>query len=929
VLTQIWKGLVPRNCWDSEKLRIAGAVRALAISFGGAIVPALVIMWINHSVRGGATLLATGAALLFALYLNRRGQTEWAVRTLTGAVLAGSTAMVYFSGSGYRDLTLLGFPAILATAALLLTPRFYRIYAATAVTFAAGLILLQILNLHPYAKQSGTYKHLIMVIVILGLIAFSVSMMSNALRRSLSDYRTLIEQAGEGVIVLDKNRRIAMCNSSAAEVFGVPETELLGRSFRDFLPPEDLSFMDWGDRPRSTHRTTFETTTRRPDGSARHLLMTCTPRLSEEGRWVGIIAVLVDVTKTRESDNQIRLLAQALQSTDSCVRISDTSDRVIYANPAFLQTYGFTESELLGQSIEIARSSRNPPGLDKEILTSALRDGWSGELWSRTRDGREFPTALTCSVVRNDRGEAIATVGVSRDLTQKKAVEGALEESRRRFQAFLEHGDLLTLLLDRRGLIISCNDAVLAILGKRREEVVGTAAVDYLAPDSRERHLRDLAAAFRQERLDRIKEMAVIDTEGRKRWFQWSTMPIRGGEGKVAELACIAFEITEQRLLQEEYLQAQKLDSIGRLAGGIAHDFNNLLTVINGYSAMLLDMLAEDERGRPLAQEIHAAGLHAAGLTGQLLTFSRKQVVAPRPTDLGAVVRDSERMLERVIGEDVRLVTKLDPTAPRVMADPDHMRQVIMNLAVNARDAMPDGGVLEISTQAIGIAPGSLSGEAPGEYVQLTVTDSGIGMDDHTLQHLFEPFFTTKQHGKGTGLGMATVYGIVKQSRGSIDVTSAPGAGTTVTIHLPRTNAAAQPKESQAATNGVEDGGTVLIVEDQDIVRELAATVLGRRGYSTMEAATGPEALQLLQGRKRGDIDLLLTDVILPGMSGRELADRVRSEFPEIKVLFTSGYTGDVLGRRGVLEDGLEFLPKPFTPAALVDKVRAILATGA
>ena len=344
---------------------------------------------------------------------------------------------------------------------------------------------------------------------------------------------------------------------------------------------------------------------------------------------------------------------------------------------------------------------------------------------------------------------------------------------------------------------------------------------------------------------------------------------------------------------------------------------------------MLLDMLAEGDRGRPLAHEIHAAGLHAAGLTGQLLTFSRKQVVAPRPTDLGAVVRDSERMLERVIGEDVRLVTKLDPTAPRVMADPDHMRQVVMNLAINARDAMPDGGVSGISTQAIEIAPGALSGETPGEYVQLTVTDSGIGMDDHTLQHLFEPFFTTKQQGKGTGLGMATVYGIVKQSRGSIDVTSAPGAGTTVKIHLPRTNAAAKPKELQAATNGAEGGGTVLIVEDQEVVRELAATVLGRRGYSTMEAATGPEALQLLQGRKRGDIDLLLTDVILPGMSGRELADRVRIEFPEIKVLFTSGYTGDVLGRRGVLEDGLEFLPKPFTPAALVDKVRAILAARA
>ena len=901
----------------------------MAIGFGVAILPALYFQWLNHSAKGFTTLLLTEAAALFALFLNRRGQTEWAIRALTGAVLACACGMVYFSGSGYRDLTLLGFPAILSTAALLLTRRFYRIYAAAVVTLTAGLILLQIYGLHPYTKQPGTFKHLIMVVVILTLIAFCTSLMANALRRSLSDYRTLIEQAGEGVMVLDTNRRIRMCNSSAAEVFGISEADVVGRQLQDFLPTEDLSFLESEGAPRATHKITFETTTREAGGALRHLLVTCTPRLNEEGRWVGIIVVLRDVTRTHTDEERIRLMAHALRSTDSCVRISDISGRIIYANPAFLQTYGYTEAELLGQSIECVISPRNTPEIQKQILSAAMQDGWSGEVWSRTRDGREFLTTVTRSVVRNDRGEAIATVGVSRDLTQRKAVEGALEESRRRFQAFLEHGDLVTLLLDRRGLIVSCNDAVLALVGKRREEVIGTAAVEHLAPDCRERHMRDLAAAFRQEKLERLTENAVIDTQGRRRWFQWSTTPIRGADGRVSELACIAFEITEQRMLREEYLQSQKLDSIGRLAGGIAHDFNNLLTVINGYSSMLLDRLDESDRSRPLAQEIHNAGVHAAGLTGQLLTFSRKQVIAPRPTDLGAVVRDSERMLKRVIGEDIRLVTTLDAGDPRVMADPDQMRQVIMNLAVNSRDAMPDGGVLAISTQATTIGGGGLPDRAPGEYVLLTVTDSGIGMDDQTLQHLFEPFFTTKQQGKGTGLGMATVYGIVKQSRGWIDVSSARGSGTTVRVYLPRTNAVAKTREIPPAGDDVAGRATVLIVEDQDLVRELAASVLAGRGYFTLEAADGPEALELLAGRKPGEIDLLLTDVILPGMSGRELADRVRSEFPQIKVLFTSGYSGEVLGRRGVLEEDLAFLPKPFTPAALVAKVQAILAAGA
>src|SRR5262249_35578543 len=288
----------------------------------------------------------------------------------------------------------------------------------------------------------------------------------------------------------------------------------------------------------------------------------------------------------------------------------------------------------------------------------------------------------------------------------------------------------------------------------------------------------------------------------------------------------------------------------------------------------------------------HAASSHSAGLTNQLLTSSLRHHLQPRPTDLGAVVRESQLILERVIGEDIRLITTLDPQCPRVMADPDQIRQVIMNLAVNARDAMPDGGKLEISTRTAQVAvnaPNRLQDRPPGEYGLLSVTDGGVGMNEETMQHPFEPFFTTKAQGKGTGLGMATVYGIVKQSRGWIDVDSRPGSGTTVKVYLPRTDAPVSREELPAAEIASARGETVLIVEDQDTVRQLAAKVLRQHGYCTIEAASGFEAVLLLQ-RPGTAIDLLLTDVILPGINGRELANRIRSEIPAVKVLFMSGY---------------------------------------
>jgi CheY-like chemotaxis protein len=369
------------------------------------------------------------------------------------------------------------------------------------------------------------------------------------------------------------------------------------------------------------------------------------------------------------------------------------------------------------------------------------------------------------------------------------------------------------------------------------------------------------------------------------------------------------------------------MEGIGRLAGGIAHDFNNLLTAILGY-AELMESQLEDEGLKSELREIRLAGERAAALTRQLLAFSRRQVLQPRTLDLNTVVSDVEKMLARLIGEDVTLATRLEPDLGCVKADPGQLEQVMMNLAVNARDAMPEGGTLTFETanavldaDFVAVHPGAL----PGAYVVLMVADTGTGMTDEVRSHAFEPFFTTKEKGKGTGLGLATAYGIVKQSGGYITVDSGVGRGTTFRIYLPRVEGTAVVSERTASSSRLAIGTeTILLVEDEAGVRRLSLTVLESQGYVVLEAASGDMALQVARSRT-GPIHLVVTDVVMPGMSGRELWDRLRVLRPDSRVLFMSGYTDDAIARHGVLEPGIAFLQKPFTPFSLAQKVREVL----
>jgi two-component system cell cycle sensor histidine kinase/response regulator CckA len=553
---------------------------------------------------------------------------------------------------------------------------------------------------------------------------------------------------------------------------------------------------------------------------------------------------------------------------------------------------------------------------------------WQGELSVTLRDGTELPILTTSSVVRDAGGAIIGFVGVSTDLTATRRTAAELHRARSLFESAFENAPLGMALVRAAGpgrrSLMRVNRALAEMLDAEPVDLIGRSFTEIVHPDDRARVGPEVDRLF--EDTDGRVETELVLRHGRRTLSaQASISVVRSADGAPQHAIALIEDVTAARALERRLHQAEKLDSIGRLAGGIAHDFNNLLTVILNFADLVLDELPAGDASAGYMGEVKEAAERAAALTRQLLFFGRREVVRARPLDINAVLEDLGRLLHRTIGEDIELRTEPAPGLWRVQADHSQIEQVLLNLAVNARDAMPEGGLLTIETANLELDDGYAHrrvGVEPGPYVRLTVADDGCGMPAHVVERAFEPFFTTKPHGEGTGLGLATVYSVVAQVGGHVDIYSEPGRGTAVRVTLPATFEAVG--DDPGVPVEVERGGdeTVLVVEDERSVRVIAAELLARAGYTPLEAADAEQALRLVREHTP---NLLITDVVMPGMSGGELAAAVRERHPELPVLFMSGYTDDIVMRHGVQERRLAFLEKPFTRKTLLESVRHAL----
>ncbi len=627
----------------------------------------------------------------------------------------------------------------------------------------------------------------------------------------------------------------------------------------------------------------------------------------------------------RSSAAQLKAIFDS--SLDSLV-IIDADGIIIGWNPQAEKVFGWSGAEVTGRVLSDTIVPSRYRDAHHAGLARFLATG-EGPVLSRRfetiavcRNGMEFPVELTVTPVR--MGTTWLFSGVVRDLRERRQADESLRKERDFSDTMIESLPGLFYLFDGDGRFVRWNRNFELASGYSAEEIAGLGPLDFFAGDDRRVVAQRIGEVFAKGTSSVEADFVAKDGTRTPYFLTGRRVVVEGKQCAVG----MGLDITARRRLEQQFLQAQKMEAVGRLAGGIAHDFNNLLTVIAQSCELLLVNLAEDAPIREDVVEIRKAGNRAATLTRQLLAFSRNQVLVPRVLDLNAVVADMDKLLRRLPGEDVDVIATLAPGLDAVRADPGQVEQVIVNLAVNARDAMPDGGKLTIETHEVELNAAYAEthvGVTPGRYVLLAVSDTGTGMSRETQARIFEPFFTTKEGGKGTGLGLATVYGIVTQSGGHVTVHSEVGHGTTFKIYLPRVSdvpeAVTKAATPAASLKGSE---TVLIVEDDEAIRRISSRVLENLGYRALAAASGEEALRLAE-RSAFAIDILVSDLVLRGMSGRELVATLARERPGLRVLFVSGYADDAVVHRGLVEPGAPFLQKPFALDSLARKVREVL----
>ncbi len=743
-----------------------------------------------------------------------------------------------------------------------------------------------------------------------------------------------LDIAGCIMLVLKPDETVEMINKPGCDILGYSREDIVGLNwFDNFLPGRER------DKVRRAFRRilkgnvnpdeNYENPVLTREGEQRVIAWKNTLIIDEDGKIHGTLSSGQDVTERiemeralRESEERYRLL---FENNPHPMLVYDLETfKILDVNEAALDQYGYSREEFLKLTILDIRPPEDVPALMENVAAVTTGLDQAGEWWHIRKDGSIIDVGISSHTVlyENRRAEVI----LAYDITRRKRAENELRESEHKYRSFFEEDLTGDYISSPDGRLLFCNQAFLSIFGFKSLEQAQSIQIQSLYQHASDRQ-KILNLLQRRKKLENY-EMQLQKIDGTPIFVVANIIGMFDGNGELVEIKGYLYDVTRHKKTEEQFWLAQKMEAVGRLAGGVAHDFNNLLSVINGYSDLSRHKLPENHPLQRNLYMIYQAGKKAEALTRQLLAFSRRQVMQPRIINLNSLVDDLEKMLKRLIGEDITLITRKNGELGVVKADPTQMEQVLMNLAVNSRDAMPEGGQLIIETSNIFFSEDQVHERvtmAAGEYVLLAVSDTGMGMDTAIQAQIFEPFFTTKEKGKGTGLGLSTVYGIIKQSGGFIWVYSEAGKGTTFKIYLPRSEEQTEERVlTRPKPETLQGSETILLVEDDEAVLSIGELILERSGYTVLTASNGREALEQVKTHNHS-VELIVTDVVMPGMSGKELADRIQVVVPRVPVLYLSGYTDDAIAQHGILDPGVEFLPKPFDREELLLKVREIL----
>jgi PAS domain S-box-containing protein len=752
----------------------------------------------------------------------------------------------------------------------------------------------------------------------------------DALRRREQELTDFFENAAVAIHWVGPDGTILRVNQAELDLLGYKRDEYVGRQMADFHL--ERSVIDDILRRLTTGEVLhdYPARIRCKNGSIKDVLIDSSGYF-QEGQFIHTRCFTRDVTAQRGTEQATERLAAIVASSADAI-VSKTPEGVVLSwNAAAERIFGYSAEEMIGDSI-FRLVPEELHHLERELL-HRIRRGEQvdfSETERLTKDGRRISIALTVSPIRDSHGRVVGAASIKRDVTEQRLAREALAQSQERLQLALSAARMGTWRWEVATNVLSWDEGLDRLYGLGPDESVANYEQFLQRVHEDDRALVQSAVRRALDGADGLDyEFRIVLPDGKVRWLADQGRVVRDAVGRLLYMTGVCLDVTERKQVDERMRQAQRMDSVGQLAGGIAHEANNMMSVVLGCADYVLQRSDLSEPVRQDVDQIWRAAKRTANITQQLLAFSRRQVLQPQVLDLNATVRDLEPILTRALGETRGLRMHLSTSLGQVSADPGQLEQALINLTLNARDAMNDGGRLTIETMNVVLDQAYVAAKPvetlePGEYAALVVTDTGRGMDRLTLGRIFEPFFTTKPVGQGTGLGLATVYGIVKQSGGFIWVYSEPGLGTTFKLYFPLAAPTSEAKAPRGPAPGGRSDEVILVAEDEPMVRGIMARTLRDCGYGVLEAANGREALEMVEAQK-GRVSLIVADVVMPDMGGREMASRLARVWPDVPVLFTSGYTGLDVVRRGLLEEGREFVQKPLAPEALARKVREMV----